>query len=491
MRIAILTTDNRENDRRYDLTAPYFGTAPTGLLAGFAMLAGGELRVSGHESRVGQSKIQNLKSSIPPAAQAEIHVISCTQIPMASPAKLAPNIHFHSLHVPKWGWLKTGYSGCILAIRKKLREIQPDIVHAQGTERENAMAAVFTAYPRVLTIHGNLRLIRSVLKPKPWSALALQSLLEGYAVPKFDGIVCITNYTREAIAHETPKTWVIPNAVDPAFLALGDEREGGRWEMEDAGEDGRSEMENVESESLSPISKTPSSSPSIPSSAPIIQNPKSKIQNSSPSPIPALQSPIFNLPSPAQPPVVLVVANIDARKNQNAFIQALDGLASRVPFQLKFFGRNGGGEYGVEFERLVAAREWCVFGGMISRAELREEFRHASIVALPTNEDNCPMVVLEAQAAGLPVMASNVGGVPDLVEDGVNGLLTDPTSPESMAKAIERLLAEPELVASLVSNGRRQAREKFHPQVIAQRHLEVYREVMGGRVKFWILDDGF
>ncbi len=476
MRIAILTTDNRENDRRYDLTAPYFGTAPTGLLAGFAMMEGGELRVSGYESRVEQSKIQNLESSIPPAAQAEIHVIACTQIPMASPAKLAPNIHFHSLHVPKWGWLKTGYSGCILAIRKKLREIQPDIVHAQGTERECAMAAVFSPCPRVLTIHGNLRLIRSVLKPKPWSALALQSLLEGYAVPKFDGVVCITNYTREAIQHETPKTWLIPNAVDPDFLALGDEREDeeraaagvdGRWKMGDvgsaaAGEGGRSEIEDVESESLSAISNIPSSLPAIPPSspAPIIQNPKSKIQNSN------------------KPPVVLVVANVDARKNQNAFIQALDGLASRVPFQLKFFGRNGGGEYGAEFERLVAAREWCEFGGMISRAELREEFRQASIVALPTNEDNCPMVVLEAQAAGLPVMASNVGGVPDLVENGVTGLLTDPTSPESMAKAIERLLAEPELVATLVSNGRRQAREKFHPQVIAQRHLEVYREIL-------------
>ena len=406
MRIAILTTDNRENDRRYDLEAPYFGTAPTGLFSGFAEILNEE------------SKIQNPKSKISsPGPVTEIHVISCTQRPMRSPEKLGENIFFHSLHVPKWGWLKTGYAGCILATRKKLRELRPDVVHAQGTERECAISASFCPYPRVLTIHGNLRLIRKVLKPWPWSALALQSRLEGFAIPRFDGILCITNYTKAAVAHEARRTWVVPNAVDPDFLDLGQERQR------------------------------------------FIQNQKSNIQN----------------------PMILVVANVDARKNQIAFIRALDPLASSIPFEVKFFGRCWNDDYGREFQSLVAERPWCEYGGMIGRAELRKEFAGASLLALPTHEDNCPMVVLEAQAAGIPVMASNVGGVPDLVEDGVTGLLTDPLRPDTMQEAISRLLTDPGLAARLAENGSRQANKRFHPRVVAKRHLEVYRELLENR----------
>jgi glycosyltransferase involved in cell wall biosynthesis len=307
----------------------------------------------------------------------------------------------------------------VRAIRRTLAEIQPDIVHAQGTERECAIGAALSPYPRVLTIHGNLRLIRKLLKPRPWSALAIQSGIEGFAVPRFDGVVCISNYTRRAVEAEARRTWVVPNAVDLAFLSLGDEREN------------------------------------------IIQNSES-------------------IPQPRdQNPTILVVANVDARKNQIAFLQALDPLAARESFAVKFFGRCGDDDYGREFRTLVDTRPWASYGGMIPRDALREEFRAAFALALPSHEDNCPMVVLEAQAAGLPVMASNVGGVPDLVEDGVTGLLIDPNSAANMRDAIEKLLTDPSLASRLVANGRRQAVERFAPAVIAQRHLSVYQEILG------------
>jgi glycosyltransferase involved in cell wall biosynthesis len=105
----------------------------------------------------------------------------------------------------------------------------------------------------------------------------------------------------------------------------------------------------------------------------------------------------------------------------------------------------------------------------------------ASLVALPTLEDNCPMVVLEAQAAGIPVMASNVGGIPDLIEDGVTGLLTDPARPDSMRHAVSRLLSDSDLSAILSLNARRQSIKRFHPNVIAQRHVEIYRELLSSK----------
>src|SRR5437763_6845067 len=99
MKIALITTDNREHDRNYAPATPYFGTAPEALLQGFASLP-----------------------------ELEVHVVSCTQKPMRSPEKLADNIWFHSLYVPKLGWMRSTYQGCIRSVKRTLKKaIQPDI----------------------------------------------------------------------------------------------------------------------------------------------------------------------------------------------------------------------------------------------------------------------------------------------------------------------------------------------------------------------------
>src|SRR5688572_31886508 len=109
MKVALLTTDAREHWREFDKPEPYFGPPQEALLQG-----------------------------APEVADLELHVVSCWQKPMRAPEKLAPNVWFHPLLVPKIGWLRTGYQGCIRAVRKKLRQLQPDVVHGQGTERDCA-----------------------------------------------------------------------------------------------------------------------------------------------------------------------------------------------------------------------------------------------------------------------------------------------------------------------------------------------------------------
>jgi glycosyltransferase involved in cell wall biosynthesis len=81
-------------------------------------------------------------------------------------------------------------------------------------------------------------------------------------------------------------------------------------------------------------------------------------------------------------------------------------------------------------------------------------------------------------AAGVPVLASKVGGVPDLIEDGQTGLFCDPQQPESFRTGVARLLDDPALRQRLAADARQRALERFHPQVIARRHLEIYREVL-------------
>jgi len=68
--------------------------------------------------------------------------------------------------------------------------------------------------------------------------------------------------------------------------------------------------------------------------------------------------------------------------------------------------------------------------------------------------------------------------VPDLIRDGENGLLIDPTSAESMRNAVSRMLSEPELAARLTAQAYREAATLYYPGVIAEKHMEVYEEVI-------------
>jgi glycosyltransferase involved in cell wall biosynthesis len=421
MKIAFLVPDNRENFRQYDLQNPCFGTAPTALLEGFSMLG-----------------------DHPEAP--EIHVISCTQKRISAPEKLASNIWFHSLHVPKAGWLRSGYLGCALAVGKKLRQLRPDLVHAQGTERDCAISAVLSPYPKILTIHGNLRLIKKQVGFRPFSAMWLQSYLEGLVVPQFDGVICITEYTRKAVEAEVPKTWVVPNAVDPAFLTLGEKRVG---MYESAVTDAKQRLGQQKVKSDGAI-KAAGLEPAH----------------------------LSTLPPLTKTPVILVVANVDPRKNQNAFIKALDPLTRSMNFEVRFFGSCPDDEYGREFQRLVSERPWCHYGRMIGRGELRNQFADADLLVLPTHEDNCPMAVLEAMASGVPVMASKVGGVPDLIDGTTTGLFCYPNEPESFLSGVTRLLKERSLAEFLREAAYKKAMERFHPKVVAQRHIEIYRAVL-------------
>jgi glycosyltransferase involved in cell wall biosynthesis len=376
VKVAIVTTDNRAHYKDYTAEIPYFGTAPQALLQGFAQLK-----------------------------EVQVHVVSCTRVAMKSPEKLAPNIYFHSVRVPKIGWMRTLFSGCVWAVRKKLRQLQPDIVHGQGTEEYCSVSALLSGFPNVITIHGNMRLIAKVNKVRPLSYPWLAARLEGLTVPRSKGVVCITHYTQDAVSSLARRTWVVANAVDSAFFEI-------------------------------------------------------KAQ-------------------PSGVPIILCVGFICLRKNQNAFIRALDPLAEKLKFQVHFLGQIlPGNDYDDEFLALVKQRPWCTHLGFADREKLKEHFRRATLVVLPSLEDNCPMAVLESMAAGVPVVAAKVGGVPDLIEDGVTGLFCDPLDPNSMRKAVEAMLNQSAMASEMAKTAKVRAFERFHPNAIATKHVEIYEEVL-------------
>ena len=105
--------------------------------------------------------------------------------------------------------MRTLYQGCVRAVRRELAILRPDIVHGQGTERDCSLSAVFSGYPNVLTIHGNMRRVALVTQARPFSFYWLAAQLEAFAVKRTRGVICISNYTRELVKAEARQTWVV------------------------------------------------------------------------------------------------------------------------------------------------------------------------------------------------------------------------------------------------------------------------------------------
>ncbi|MFT5463612.1 MAG: glycosyltransferase involved in cell wall biosynthesis [Planctomycetota bacterium] len=104
----------------------------------------------------------------------------------------------------------------------------------------------------------------------------------------------------------------------------------------------------------------------------------------------------------------------------------------------------------------------------------------ASILTLPSvYREGVPMVLLEAAAAGRPIVTTDVPGCRDAVVDGENGYLVPPSNPEAIAEALGKLLRDPELRRRMGERGRRRVIERFSEEIVIRRTLGVYRELVG------------
>jgi glycosyltransferase involved in cell wall biosynthesis len=189
MKIAIITTDNREHYQAYKETSPGFCSGVTSLFQGFAR-----------------------------QPDVELHIISCLQQPVLSPEKLADNTWYHGLHVPKIGWLRTLYQGCIRAVRKRLCEIQPDIVHGLGTERDCAISAACSGRRNLVTIHGNMAELARLMGARPGSYYWLTARLENFTLRRTEGVLCNSTYTESLARPRARKIWLLPHALRQFFL---------------------------------------------------------------------------------------------------------------------------------------------------------------------------------------------------------------------------------------------------------------------------------
>jgi glycosyltransferase involved in cell wall biosynthesis len=119
--------------------------------------------------------------------------------------------------------------------------------------------------------------------------------------------------------------------------------------------------------------------------------------------------------------------------------------------------------------------EVCVqFLGM--RRDVPEIHRAMDVFVLPSLWEGLPIALLEAMASGLPVVATPVGGVPEVVKNGKNGLLVPTKDPVALAEALRKIRQDPLLAEELGREGRETVRERYSHRRVAEEVMEIYRE---------------
>jgi len=111
------------------------------------------------------------------------------------------------------------------------------------------------------------------------------------------------------------------------------------------------------------------------------------------------------------------------------------------------------------------------------RKDIKGLMQLSKIFVLPSRWEGLPMVILEAMALGMPVIATKVGGIPEVIEDGTDGILVEPENPEELAKAIEKLLGNEEFRKTISLNTYLKIKEEYSIEKYTEKLLHCYREV--------------
>jgi glycosyltransferase involved in cell wall biosynthesis len=138
-----------------------------------------------------------------------------------------------------------------------------------------------------------------------------------------------------------------------------------------------------------------------------------------------------------------------------------------------------------ESERLGLSNV-VTFAGLLNEEELLGEFSRSEALLLPSHQETAPMVIQQAMAAGLPVIASRVGGIPHQIQHDATGLLFEPGNVDELTGMLRRLASDGSLGPRLGTAARKAAGERYDANEVARATISVYECVLGASARFGI-----
>ncbi|MEL9909404.1 MAG: glycosyltransferase family 4 protein [Desulfurococcaceae archaeon] len=163
-------------------------------------------------------------------------------------------------------------------------------------------------------------------------------------------------------------------------------------------------------------------------------------------------------------------------KGVEYLIKAVETLSKRYPVECRIIGD---GPLRARLESHVTTRrlDFVKFLGSLPQSRVIEELARCDIFVMPSLHESLGIAILEAMAAGKPVVATRVGGIPEIVVDNVTGILVPPGNTNALIKALEKLITDDELRTKMSHNARKWV-EKFSWKRSAKEHLHIYTKLI-------------
>jgi len=175
--------------------------------------------------------------------------------------------------------------------------------------------------------------------------------------------------------------------------------------------------------------------------------------------------------------LVGTVARLHRQKALDVMLEAAKMVLSSEPSVRFVIGGTGPLEGELKTKiRELRLESYVKMAGFVS--DVPGFLANLDVYVLSSDYEGLPLAVLEAMGAGLPVVSTAVGGVPEAVVDGLNGILVPPRQPKALAQAIVRFLVDPDMGRTMGIAGRERAEELFDAKVMAEKTVNVYRRLV-------------
>ncbi|MCK6622843.1 MAG: glycosyltransferase family 4 protein [Calditrichaceae bacterium] len=363
--------------------------------------------------------IVTLSDALSRLPEVELHIITQRSNIAAPFHCFQDNIHFHFLKTGStlpflpigYSWILpydvfTGFKKDRKMLLKKIREINPDIIHVHGTETPYAISAVESGYPHLISLQG---IISRLVELNPSYRNKKLAMLEKEVIRRGENFVAKTDFIQRLVQEMNPTAIIYPidNIVNPAFFRVS--------------RNGIAQKRIVFAGSISPA------------------------------------------------------------KGAKETLLAFAEFSNEFPdYQLDLIG-GGSPQYISELKAVASTyniSDKIHWHGFITHQQMAEVFSKAKILVFPSQMDTSPNIVAEAMVSGLPVIATRVGGIPDMISHNQTGYLIEKPDHRLIYAALKTVLENDDLYRQISEKARSTARLRFSEAYNVEKVLTAYQEIL-------------